>query len=89
MAEPKIPISKLIALSREHQESYRSLLSQYLAERNGKNLEPFTLIWYDPYGNNNQEMQHELRHSINYLKIFKDRNTCKAYIEQTTTEKVG
>ncbi|CAF4539347.1 unnamed protein product [Rotaria socialis] len=88
MTEPKISASKLIAFSRENQESYRPLLSKYLAEKDGKNLEPFTLLWYDPCENNNQQIQHELRHSINYMKIFQDRKECKAYIEQTTTEKI-
>lgn len=89
MAEKHISISKLLALSKGHQDLYRSSLTEYLAERNGKNLETFTLIWYEPHMNDNREIQNKLRNSISYLKIFKNAKECEAFIEENKTEKVS
>jgi len=71
---------------------YRLRLSEYLRERNGRNLEPFSLIWYDGCVNNieeNQRIQYELRRSINFIKLFSDSNEFQTYINETKTEKVN
>ncbi|CAF2947885.1 unnamed protein product [Rotaria sp. Silwood2] len=48
-----------------------------------ENLETFSLIWLDASVNDTQEnidAQHQLRTSINFLKIFEDADKCEQYI---------
>ncbi|CAF3522958.1 unnamed protein product [Rotaria sp. Silwood1] len=48
-----------------------------------ENLETFSLLWLDASVNDTQEnidAQHQLRTSINFLKIFEDADKCEQYI---------
>ena len=50
------------------------------------NLETFTLIWLDLTKNKaheNIEIQNQLRHSVNYLKIFEQVHECEQFIRST------
>ena len=38
MAEKNVSVSTLITLNKKHDESYRSVLAEYLAEKNGRNV---------------------------------------------------
>ncbi|CAF1140624.1 unnamed protein product [Adineta steineri] len=57
----------------------------------GKNLENFTLVWLDEdifSSNVYADISVQLRHMINYLKMFNDVMKCSKYITRIRTEKV-
>ena len=92
MVDKNVMIGTLITSNEKGPESYRSRLFEYLRERNGRNLEPFSLVWYDADVNNieeKQRIQHELRRSISFLKLFSDPDECQTYINENKTEKVS
>jgi hypothetical protein len=91
MEDRKFSARTLIALAMSNQESYDSLLSEYLTINNERNLEPFILVWYDACVNDNdddRQIQDELHYSINFIKIFNNSNECQIFIKEIKTEKV-
>ncbi|CAF3858243.1 unnamed protein product, partial [Rotaria sordida] len=91
MVDKNVMIGTLLTSTKKDSESYRSRLSECLRERSGRNLEPFSLVWYDAYVNNieeNRRIQHELQYSIHFIKLFNDPNECQTYVNERKTEKI-
>lgn len=63
MVDTNATISTLLTSTEKNLESDRSLLFEYLRKKSGRNLEPFSLVWYDAHVSNieeNKKMQYEL-----------------------------
>lgn len=92
MEDKRTSARALIALAMSNQESYDSLLTDYLTTNIERNLELFTLVWYDACASNNdddkRQLHYELQSSINFIKIFNNSAECQVYIEKIKTEKV-
>ncbi|UJR12274.1 hypothetical protein I4U23_016451 [Adineta vaga] len=91
MTDKKALVDKLISLSKTSEDLYRSFYDEYLIGKNERNLEPYTLVWYDADmndTNDTQQIQYELHRLINFIKIFNDPDKCQTYIEEIKTEKI-
>lgn len=59
-----------------------------MAQCDSENLQTFSLLWLDAEVNSekNQDVQQQLRATINQLKTFEDPDECLQYIQQTSKE---
>ncbi|CAF4368691.1 unnamed protein product, partial [Adineta steineri] len=70
-------------------ESTDSVSRSSLLSSIGENLEIFSVIWLDLSTNNiheNIDIQHQLRSTINYLKLFEDIDDCEQYIRSLSKD---